>query len=306
MARQITWYPPTHTGLGPIVLNDEGAGYRLHTGTRGLGEVQYEHIIDTSPWADGTTVDATYVLPRSIMLPITLHGADRDELLARLAALTAAMPARVPGGGPALGELELAQHDGRRYRTKCYYEGGLPSEETVETGGSTNWVRFQLRLFAADPFWYDAEPVRLRWTAPESVPFLGPNFLPVKISPSNVLGPGEIVNPGSETALGTWRVTPPGSDFIATNEDSGETLRVTQSIPTAYVLTIKTEPGAQDVYIDPDDPDDPNIDWWQYLVDGSALWEIPPGTTAIDLTLAGSTSGSVIELEFYPRRRAPW
>lgn len=299
--RQLTWYPPAHTGLSPIVLNDQSAGFKVFKGSRGLGAVRYQLVTDDSVWSDGDTVDAAYVLPRSVMLPMEVRGGDRDEFLARLAALTAAMQTRAPGGRPAPGHLELAQHDGRRWRVACHYREGLPDEESVDTGGGTNWARFQVQLHAPDPFWYAAESTLLTWTYPDPVPFLGANFLPLRISPSSVLGPTEIVNPGSESALGVWRVTGPGSDFIATNEASGEVLRVAETIPTGQVLTIVTDPTIADIALQP-----AGTDWWDYLVDGSALWEIPPGTTSVDLTLTGAAAGSQIELEFYPRWGAPW
>lgn len=300
-SRQITWYPPTHTGLDPIVLNDRAAGFEIFQGSRGLGAVRHQLVTDASVWSDGDTVDADYVLPRSIMLPMRVRGADRDEFLSRLAGLTAAMQTRAPGGRPAPGELELAQHDGRRFRVRCHYQEGLPDEETIDTGGSTNWARFQLQLHAPDAFWYAPDPVTLTWTWPAPVTFLGNPFLPLKISPSAVLGPAEIVNPGSEAALGVWRVTGPGSDFIATSGASDEVLQVTETIPGGQVLTIVTEPTAADISLQP-----AGTDWWNNLADGSTLWEIPPGTTPVDLTLTGGSAGSQIQLEFYPRYGAPW
>lgn len=300
-SRQLTWYPPAHTGLGPLALTDPAAGYRVLKGTRGLGAVEHQLVTDESVWSDGATVDADYVLPRSIMLPMWVDGGNRDQFLSRVAALTAAMQTRAPGGRPAYGELELAQHDGRRWRVRCHYQGGLPDEEVVESGGDTTWARFGLRLFAPDPYWYGPDAITLTWRAPAPVAFLGSNFLPLRISPSSVLGPTEIVNPGSEAALGVWRVTGPGSDFIATNNASGEVLRVTQAIPDGQALTIDTDPATADISLQP-----AGTDWWPYLADGSTLWEIPPGTTAVDLTLTGNTTASQIELEFYPRYGAPW
>ncbi|GAB2964520.1 phage tail family protein [Saccharothrix stipae] len=300
-SRQITWYPPAHTGLDPIVLTDRAAGYRVLKGSRGLGEVEHQLVTDASVWSDGDTVDADYALPRAPMLPMLVTGADRDEYLTRIRALAAAMRTRAPGGRPAPGELELAQHDGRRFRLRCHYRTGLPDHEEIDVGGDTTWARFGLQLYAPDPFWYAADPVTLSWESASPVAFLGADFLPLRISRSSVLGPTEIVNPGSEAALGVWRVTGPGSDFIATNEASGEVLRVTESIPGGQVLTIVTDPTIADISLQP-----AGTDWWDNLVDGSALWEIPPGTTSIDLTLTGATADSEIVLEFYPRYGAPW
>jgi hypothetical protein len=297
--RQLTWYPPAHTGLGPIVLTDKRSGFEVMKGSRGLGAVRHQLITDESVWADGDTVDDDYVPPRSVMLPMRITGTDRDEFLQRLALLTAAMQTRAPGRRPAPGELELAQHDGRRWRVRCHYQEGLPDEETVDTGGDTNWVRFQLQLHAPDPYWYAPEPITLSWDFDAPVPFLGDPFLPLQISPSQVIGATTIVNPGTETALGVWRVTRPGTDFIATNNTTGETLRVTQTIPSGQTLTIVTDPA--DIYLDP-----AGTDWWPHLVDGSTLWEIPPGETPISLTLSGAAAGSRVELEFYERRGAPW
>jgi len=302
MARQLTWYPPEWTGLGPLVLTDQGAGLRVHKGTRGLGAVQLDVVTQDSPWVDGTSVEEYFALPRPVLLPITLWGADRTEFLTRLRGFERSMRTRAPSGKPAYGELELAQADGRRFKLRCFYTGGLPDEETINSGGDTNWVRFNLQLLAADPYWYAAEPTILTWTFPDPVAFLGADFLPLRISRSATLGDVTILNDGTETAHGTWRVTGPGTDVILLNNGTGEQLQITETIPDGQVLTVITGPAEDiDISLQPAD-----TDWWVKLADDGTLWEIPPGATSASLTLAGADSDSLIELEFYARFGSPW
>lgn len=301
MARQLRWIPPAHTGLEPLVLNDRTAGFRVEKGSRGLGAVQRELITEDSPFAEGTSVEDDVALPRSIMLPMSLNATDRDAYLTLLRGLEAAVRTRAPGRRPAFGELELAQHDGRRFRVRCHYMGGLPDEETIDSGGDGNWVRFGLQLLAPDPYWYSAEPTILSWTYHDPVPFLGDPFLPLRISPSQQIGDATIINNGSESALGIWRVTGPGNDLILANQDTSETLRITETIPAGQVLTIVTQPELADIALQPS-----GTDWWEYLADDASLWEIPPGTTTASLTLTGAADGSRIELEFHERHGSPW
>lgn len=307
MSRQYTWIPPEHLGLPPIVLNDRAAGYRVLKGVRGLGAVPRELVTEDSPWADGTLVEADFAVPKQPMLPMLVYGADRDEFLLRLRALEAAMRTRTPAGKPASGQLELQQADGRKRRLNCYYLGGLPDEETVELGGDTTWQRFGLQLLAADPYWYDADPTTLSWDPDDPVPFLGDPFLPLRISPSQVIGNVPVFNGGTEATYGTWRITPPGTDVILRNETTGEQLQITETIPAAHTLVIRTAPSEQDIRLfDDSDPDDPGVDWWEFLEDGGALWALPDGTSQLSLTLSGAGSGSKIELEFYRRWSSPW
>jgi hypothetical protein len=301
MLRELTWYPPAHLGMDPLVLTDHATGRRVHKGSRGLGAVKREVITQDSPWSDGTSVEEDFALPRSIMLPMSISGADRAEFLTRLRTFERAMRTRAPGGAPVPGELELAQADGRRFRLRCFYRDGLPDEETVDTGGDTTWCRFQLQLLAPDPYWYAAEPTVLSWVFADPVAFLGTNFLPLRISPSNTIGAATIINDGTESALGTWRITRPGTDLVLLNNDTGQQAQVTGTIPVGQVLTIVTDPAALDIVLSPS-----GVDWWDHLQDGSALWEIPPGTTSASLTLTGATSASRIELEFTPRFGSPW
>lgn len=301
MARELTWIPPAHTGLDPIILTDQAAGWKIEKGHRGLGAVERRLVTADSPFVDGTEVDEDYALPRVVVLPIMMWAPTRDEMLAKLRAFQASLRTRKPGNKVAPGELELAQADGRRFRVRCHYQGGLPSEEMLQNGGDTNWVRFTLELFAPDPYWYGAEAVTASWVFSDPTAFLGAAFLPLNISAAQVIGDAEIINSGTEDAYGTWRVTGPGSALILTNPGSGETLQVNGSIPGGQVLTIVTDSLKGDISLQPSD-----VDWWDNLVEGSALWAIPPGITGVSLTLTGAASGSRIDLEFYEKFGSPW
>lgn len=301
MARELTWIPPAHTGLDPIVLTDHNAGWRVGKNHRGLGAVKRYLDTQDSPFVDGTEVDDDYALPRTVILPMMVWAPTRDELLAKLRTFQAALRTRKPGRVMAPGELELAQADGRRFRVRCHYRDGLPDEETLQTGGDQNWVRFTLELFAPDPYWYGAEPKTLSWVFSDPTPFLGANFLPLKISAAQVIGDATILNEGTEDTYGTWRVTGPGSDLILTNPGSSEVLRVTETIPGGQVLTIVTDPLAGDISLQPS-----GTDWWGKLADGGTMWAIPPGTTQVSLELIGAAAGSRIDLEYFEKFGSPW
>lgn len=301
MARQVTWFPPAHTGIAPIIFTDRGAGYRVEKGTRGLGAVRRQLVTEESPWVDGAAVDDDFALPRTVMLPIMLWGKTREDMLAKLSTLQAAMRTRKPGRVIALGELELAQADGRKFRVRCNYLDGLPDEEDIQRGGDTNWVRFQLQLYAGDPYWYASGAKTLSWVFSNPTPFLGNPFLPLNISATQVIGAATIVNGGTEDTYGTWRVTGPGTALILTNPSSGETFRVNGTIPVGQVLTIVTDPASGRISLQPS-----GDDWWPNLADGSTLWAIPPGTTAVSLTLTGAAGGSRIDLEYFEKFGSPW
>jgi hypothetical protein len=299
MTRQITWYPPESSGLEPIVLTDRAAGHRVFTGVRGLGPVRRELVTEDVPFFDGTEVYDDVGLPRTVYLPMMVFAADRDGFLERLRALTAALRTRGADGSPVTGQLELQQADGRRRRLRCHYQEGLPDEESIELGGDTNWQRFTLALFAADPYFYDPEPVTLSWDPDDPVTFLSAPMLPPKISPSQVIGDQTLTNAGTEAAYGTWRITGPGNSIILTNITTGQEIELNGTIAAGEVVTIVTEPRLADITLD-------GVDWWDSLEDGGDLWAIPNGSTELSLTLGGMGSGSRVELEFFKRYESPW
>jgi len=289
MARMLTWYPAD--GRSPIVLTDRAAGRRVLKGTRGLGAGPVELVTDDSPLLDGTTVWEPYYAPRVITLPMLVSARTRAEFLSKVRELVTAIHP------DADGELELAQHDGRRFRLRCRYLEGLEGDEDTTMGGDTTWWRFILKLYAADPWWY-GEPITATFTPVEAVPFFP--LPPLRLSRSQVLGTVTVHNPGDVTAWPTWSATAPGSDPEFRNLATGETLRFAGALPAGQTLTVVTTPGQQSVTLTD------GTSWWPQWAPGSVMWRIPPGTTRVSLTLASAGVGSEIALSFRPRYRTPW
>lgn len=288
MARQLTWFPAG--GGAGLVLTDRGQGRRVLDGVRGLGVPPVELVTEDSPLLDGTTVHAVHAPPRTLFLPMLLFGADRAAYRARVAALEAAMD---PAAGD--GQLELMEHDGSRRRIRCRYTGGMEGEETKDARGNS-WWRFGVNLFAADPFWFAPDLLTLTWSYGTPTNFFP--FFPLVLTPSALLGSATVSYPGTAPGWPTWRITAPGSSVTITNSDTGEAITLTGSIPAGQTLTIVTKPGQQSIRLAN------GTDWWPNLVDGSVLWQVKPGTTNINLSLTGASTGSSVVMETEIRYRS--
>lgn len=293
MGSQLTWISGAAAvgGSTSTVLTNGAGGFRTLKGAKGLEVPPAEFLVDELPGIDGSIVTDVYAAPRTVLLPMMLWGATRAEFLNRRRAFELALDPAV------IGQLELQQADGRRFRLNSRYAGGLEGSEEKSEGGDTTWCQFVLRLYVEDPWWYavDRITVPFNYTAPT---LFFPIF-PLTLDSNQVLGSTTVSNPGTVPSWPTWTATAPGSGLTLTNVTTGEEIEFSGSIPSGRTLTIVTEPGKQSVKLDD------GTDWWPNLVGNPVFWKIPPGSTPISLVLAGAGAGSSVGLSWLPRFRSP-
>lgn len=293
MGRQMTWISGAGSvgGSTSTVLTDPAAGFQVFKGAKGLDVPEVEFLVDELPGIDGSTVTDVYAPPRLVLLPMEIRGATRGEFLDRKRALELALDPAV------LGQLELMQADGRRFRLNARYQGGLGGSEDIGEGGDTTWCRFVLRLYVEDPWWYAPDPITVSFPYVEPTDFFP--FFPLVLDSDSVLGSTTVNNPGTVPSWPTWTATAPATNLTFTNVTTGEEFEADEPIPSGRTLTIVTEPRMQSVKLDD------GTDWWPHLVGNPVFWMIPPRETPISLVLTGAGVGSSVGLSWVPRYRSP-
>lgn len=275
-------------------LTDWMTGYRVTKGATGLGRAPIELSTDDTPLLDGVEVTDEYAPPRTIQLPMLILADTRAAFRARVRALVTAF---ARGDGCA---LELRQEDGQRRRIMARYNGGLEGVEDKDTGGET-WYRCVIKLLCPDPYWFDPVPIVYTYEfVGTPVPFLGDPFLPLNISPGEVIGPTTITNPGEVLSWPVWTIHPPADELVLTDVDNGASIPIAAAVPDGLTLSIVTQPGLTDVRLSD------GTDYWPALYGSPEFWSIPPGTTNVDLDLTTPGPGSKVELSFYARYESAW
>lgn len=293
MGRQLTWISGAGSvgGSTATVLTNRGGGFRVLKDVKGLDVPEVQFIVVELPGIDGATVTDVYAPPRFVLLPMIISGATRAEYLDRKRAFELALDPAV------VGQLELSQADGRRFRLNARYAGGLEGSESINEGGDTTWCRFVLRLYVEDPWWYAPDPISVTFPYVEPTNFFP--FFPLVLTSDSVLGNTTVNNPGTIPSWPTWTATAPATNLTFTNTATGEEIEADEPIPPGRTLTIVTEPGKQSVKLDD------GTDWWPHLVGNPVFWKIPPRETPISLVLSGAGVGSSVGLSWVPRFRSP-
>ena len=297
MGRQYTWYSPADED--GLALSNLAGGSRVLAGAEGLGKPDAEITYVTTPLLNGAQVVDVYAPPRTIKLPMQLEGADRDELTDRIRALCDAMDPDVPG------QLEVAHADGRRRRIWGRYKSGLEGAEDAMSSGDT-FYRFVLTLLCVDPFFFDPEPVPVRFeyvaAGIETLPMPDAGGHYWNLVPSTVLGSATVTNPGNVLSWMTWTVTPPASTITIANNDTGEQFAFATALPAGKPLTVVTEPPQPSIKLSD------GTRWWNKLVKTPppALFPIRPGDNQLTLTVTGSAAGTSISGLFTPRYKDAW
>jgi hypothetical protein len=285
----ITYIDPTGTRWPMTDLAADW--YTLAEGVSGLGAAPYVLTSDAHP-RGGARLRHVQPQPRPIIWPVLAKGSDHMRFTETWRALGRAFT-RTLREGP--GTLEVARPDGSVRRIAVYYQDGWDGRGQVATG--ITWDSAVLTLWCEDPYWVDAQAVRVHREQSAGVDFFAPY---PSVSSSQVLGATTVTNPGDVDVWPEWTVTGPASLITFTRQDTGESFALD---PTATAhgallageqVTIRTDPP-QVRYED-------GTNWIGALDWPTAsLWSLPPGETAVTFQLDGASTGSAVDLTFYPR-----
>ncbi len=279
-----TWIDPTGVEW-PLSDIDESRGYFTTFGPSGWGAPAFEIVTDPIP-RGGVEVRYVRTEPAHIVWPLHIYGDTMLEFSQRYRALRNAFVMTAHRQLP--GTLRVALADGSARQIDCYYQEGWAGE------AKENWLYANpvITLFAPDCYWRDsvAQTVK-REHAGSLVNFFTP--FP-QVSTSQVFGATTIDNNGDVEAWPEWTITGPMSSLIATNSTAGQAFTLTTALTAGQQVTITTQqttvrgPGDSNLVGSLNWPD-------------AQLWPLLPGTNDIVFTVAGSASGTAIELSFFQR-----
>lgn len=288
MARElVSWIGPDSV----VTLLTNGATVDILRDRQGAWAPGFSFIEDEVPLQAGARWRATKTLPREVSFTLFVQAADAVALAVFRRALmrtfdpTAATP----------GRLRVTTVDSLTRDLYCRYASGLAGEESpARMGPGGNWAEFPLVFRAMDPYWYDASIIELVYSASTSLFTFFP-IPPVRVNPDTIIGNSTVQNPGDVRAWPIWTVQGPGTSLRLENLTTGESLFLTRTLTSADILVIDTRPGYKTVTL----LDGTSL--YATLDATSVLWALAPGANDIRITLASSTSVSVVRLSAQPR-----
>lgn len=274
--------------LGRVTtFTDWQNGWALQPGPRGWDMPTYQIVTDQSPDIDGEYVRSVRGQGKDLILPLAFWSDDgRADYLARRRAFIRSLNPKL---GP--GTLTVVQPDGEVRTIGCYYTAGMEGDEGLDASGRA-WTIATVTMHAPSPFWLGA-PVSTTWAAPGSGMWLP--ILPLAVSESQVLGSTTVTNDGDDIAYPVWTISGPATSMTLTNATTGETLVLTQTMSPGDTVVIDTRERQQTALLNG------ATNLWPNLSAASVMWGLASGDNQLMLTVAGSTSATMLRLDYQPR-----
>ncbi|MFD0853931.1 phage tail protein, partial [Actinomadura adrarensis] len=197
------------------------------------------------------------------------------------------------------GTLTVEAPDGSRRSIAAFYNGGLDGEEDpMDDLMLCSQVFPRLEFLALDPYWTGGT-VSDQWKADAGTPWFGP--LPLRLSPSQVLGNVTVDLPGDADAYPVWTITGPGVPIIQNvTTGRGFEFRGDAPIDAGRTVTIDTRPDRLTVL------DDLGNDLYASLEPFPDMWSLEPGANELQVELTGSTPDSQAAFSADVRWQAGW
>ncbi|MEV3860709.1 phage tail domain-containing protein [Streptomyces sp. NPDC050095] len=303
--------PWSHTSVSIIGRNGQGEEIPLtalqgskwpnaimQPGATGLDMPPFGVFSDESPNLDGSIFRSARAAAREVMIPVYLHGIDRQTVNAMKRKFFQSLN---PKRGYCL--IRFTEGNGRSRQLTAYYKGGMEGAEG-EAGGFT-WAKYGLQFTAMDPWFYPTTWQTSKWSFGAGDPLLSTinSFFPLHISDGVLGGAGEaltISNPGDIEAWPVWKLYGPIKSFTLDSPD-GDSITAsppsdgTDLVATGRVLTIDTRPGRKTVR------DDRGVNYWAKLDAAPQFWSVEPGDTSASISVVTGSGKASVVLTFQPR-----
>ena len=246
----------------------------------------------------GSTVEGFRLDPRNLELIIGFQGTDTELYTAR-ALLLRIFQRRAD---PVL--LRFTFDDGSVRQIDCHLANGL---QFARDGSDTDHMRCAAVLRCGDPSFYDPTAVALTFTlGGGSGSFAVPLTVPVAVGASTIDASLAVEYDGTwESAPHLIRVTGPITEFVLTNETTGDSIqaRAGVTIAAGHYVDIDTRYGSASALYDGatnwianlDDADDLTV--FRLAEDPDA----PGGINVLNVTGSGVTSASQVDVGYYTR-----
>jgi hypothetical protein len=244
-------------------------------------------------WFEGAGDGANYrgarVLPRTMDLPLSFYGTDRNDvwnLFSQVAVIFA------PNGGQVRMRMEL---DGEVWFTDVVRTGGGDWSWDSDTDGRS-FLRTVLTVQAGDPYW-TREDATSQVISPGG---LGRGLIKqaplsnLELSTTNSLGAVLFENPGDVAVFPVWTLQGPFSQAVLTSP-SGEELVWIDDLEEGETLTIDTAAGTV--------KDQTGANRYGSLGPVPRFWSIPPGNSNGEVELLDAVApGSLATVIWQPKK----
>jgi hypothetical protein len=277
-----------------ILLTDCPSGLDWLKGRSGEDLPPFEFTEDAMPDGDQPAAILRGVrgAPRVQTLPLVVHSR-------RFTTFRAVHQRLVRALNPLTGDgrLTYLQPDGTERWLTCRYNDGAQGGEIQDPSGF--WYRlWPVQFRAVDPWWSSAAPDPLVWGSGSSGGFFP--ILPVTLTSSNVLGSTTAVVQGDVRTWGVWTITGPANGAtilrnVTLDRQVELNLSGTYELEPGDTAIVDMRPGQQRI-VGPD-----GSSWWGARVGVPQMWHLDPGTTAIELSVAGATGATGVQFEYTPR-----
>ncbi|MFE9099841.1 phage tail family protein [Actinomadura geliboluensis] len=199
-------------------------------------------------------------------------------------------------GEPAPGTLVIQRPDGTGRRIKVLVTDGPDLSDDDRDKSGLTWTSFVVTFRSLDQCWSDADPIRLVFQSADSGAGVPP-MPPVVLAPYSVLGDVVVNNTGNAPAYPVWKITGPGTPTLS-NTTTGRSWGLATPLLEGETVTVDTAPDGGAYAVDQD-----GDDRWGDLLKSSPrdLWELVRGPNHLDLSLAGASASSRIELSYVRR-----
>ena len=267
---------------GDVIVFDS-ENFVLNTGISGFGIPPTAVRIEDSA-GDGGVWRHTKRSVRDVDLPITVFGANRDEVQAKLRRLGTLLQDGL--GAP---KLRAVYDNGDELYLEVHYVGGGETLIDNNEAGQT-WCRWVISLRAPNPYWRSG----IEESFSISTGYTGRGLLPelskMKVSSSTALGVVTVVNAGDVATYPVWSITGPVQNLQINNGTLGF------SFPVVYAgqtITVDTETST---VVDQD-----GLNRYDYLGPAPKFFNLPPGTTGISVLGINTDFDFNVTLTYSPR-----
>lgn len=245
---------------------------------------------------DGRTFRGIRHGGRTVTIPLLVQGADRGDVMGHLSRLGAMLRP----SGPVLARLVVEAADGTVWWTPVVRQQPADwawwSDEGRSAGGV--WLRTGVVLDSPSPWWTAEAAVEhaiVAGGAGRGLIGTGRSLAKLMLSQSQAFGDVTIENPGDAPASLRVLVTGPGTDIVLGRGDQevewGGSLSGGESLVFDFDAATVVDHTGANRYGD--------------IATGKArFWQLPPGTSTVDVSMSGASSGSEIRLQWFPRRQA--
>lgn len=285
MTRRVT----LESAGGSIVLGRNISGVSAGLKMRGTGmpPVQVQWFEGAG---DGASFRGGRTLPRILDMPITVRGADRQEVWDRASQVARIMALE---NAPVTLTMDL---DGEAWRLQIVRTGGGDWDWEVDTDGST-FVKQIYTVQAGMPFWERVDPEsRLIQAGGLGIGLLddGQSLTQLRLSNMEASGSVNIENTGDVRAWPIWKFSGPLTSVEAIRGD-GQKWKWTGTLATtAKYILLNTQDGTV--------IDDLGANRYAGLDTAPKFWSVPPGTTPAQITMTGADTTTEASVVWHPRK----